>query len=302
VSADLAVATPAYVDLTFVGLEALPGPGDECFAGGLLRSPGGGAITAVAGARLGLSTTLVSPLGDDEGGEFVRRALAEEGVDALPPRGVRTPTTVVLPVGGDRAMVTVDPGVRARAADIAAVDPRAVVASLELVDMLPEQALAYITIGDDDARAYAGRLARRGPLPRSLICNWREAQMLTGAGTPGEAAQRLAEVAETAVVWEGAQGAMACVDGRVVAVPGVEAGPGVDPTGDRDLLAAAFAWADLHGAEAEESARWAVVYAALSVTVPTGAAGAVTRERLLEEGRRQGLAEPPGRGAQGVVA
>jgi sugar/nucleoside kinase (ribokinase family) len=68
----------------------------------------------------------------------------------------------------------------------------------------------------------------------------------------------------------------------------------VDPTGDRDLLAAAFAWADLHDAEPTARLRWAVLYAALAASVPTGAAGAVTRERLLEEGRARGLEAPPG--------
>jgi hypothetical protein len=37
--------------------------------------------------------------------------------------------------------------------------------------------------------------------------------------------------------------------------------------------------------------RWAVLYGSLSVTVPTGAAGAVTLERLMEEGATRGL--PP---------
>ena len=78
-SIELAVATPAFLDLTFVGLEMLPAPGEERFAGELLRSPGGGAITAVAAARLGLQTALVAPLGSDLGGEYVRRAL--EGID-----------------------------------------------------------------------------------------------------------------------------------------------------------------------------------------------------------------------------
>jgi sugar/nucleoside kinase (ribokinase family) len=53
---DLAVATPAFLDLTFTGMEALPALGEERFAGDLLRSPGGGAIIAVGAARLGLST------------------------------------------------------------------------------------------------------------------------------------------------------------------------------------------------------------------------------------------------------
>lgn len=57
---DLAVATPTFLDLTFIGLESLPKLGEECFAGDLLRSPGGGAIIAVGAARLGLS---VAPSG-----------------------------------------------------------------------------------------------------------------------------------------------------------------------------------------------------------------------------------------------
>ena len=82
---DLVVATPVFLDLTFVGLESLPALGEERFAAELLRSPGGGAITAVAAARLGLSAAVAAPLGDDVGGDLVRTMLAEEGVGASPP-------------------------------------------------------------------------------------------------------------------------------------------------------------------------------------------------------------------------
>jgi sugar/nucleoside kinase (ribokinase family) len=77
-------------------------------------------------------------------------------------------------------------------------------------------------------------------------------------------------------------------------VPGMDAGPSVDPTGAEDLFAAAYAWADLRGAEVADRVRWAVLGAALSVTAPTGVGGAVSRSRLLEEGTRRGLPEPPG--------
>ena len=75
---ELVVATPIFLDLTFVGLEALPALGEERFAAELLRSPGGGAITAVAAARLGLSTAVAAPLGDDVAGDVVRAALARK--------------------------------------------------------------------------------------------------------------------------------------------------------------------------------------------------------------------------------
>ena len=77
---DLIVATPAFLDLTFVGLEALPALGEERFAGDLVRSPGGGAITAVAAARLGLNTALVAPLGDDLPASTCARSSRQEGV------------------------------------------------------------------------------------------------------------------------------------------------------------------------------------------------------------------------------
>src|SRR5439155_10590819 len=60
---DLACAEPAFLDLTFVGLDGVPRLGEERLANDLLRSPGGGAIPVVGAARLGLSTALVSPVG-----------------------------------------------------------------------------------------------------------------------------------------------------------------------------------------------------------------------------------------------
>ena len=60
-SVDVVVAVPAFMDMTFVGLEGLPGLGEERFAGDLVRSPGGGAITAIGCARLGLATALAAP-------------------------------------------------------------------------------------------------------------------------------------------------------------------------------------------------------------------------------------------------
>jgi ribokinase len=290
VKVDLAVVTPAYLDYTFVGLESLPGPGEERFAGDMLRSPGGGAITAVGACRLGLTTALVAPLGDDLAGRFVRHALKEEGIAVGEPRGSRTPTTVVMPVAGERSMVTVDPGVRARAADLEPLSPRAVAATLEQIDLLPDGPCAFVTCGDDDARAFAGRLPRASRKLRALFVNRREAAVLTGERTPEAAAERLAEVAETAVVTLGPNGAVAMVGDRVVAVAGVNDTPVIDTTGAGDLFAAAFAWADLSGADPELSLAWANLYAGLSISAHTGVGGAVGRERLVEEGARRGLA------------
>ena len=69
-------------------------------------------------------------------------------------------------------------------------------------------------------------------------------------------------------------------------------GPIADPDAPADLLVAAYIWADLRGASPEECLRWAVIYAGLSVAMPTGVGGAVGEARLLEEGAERGLAVP----------
>jgi ribokinase len=291
---DLVVATPVFLDLTFVGLEALPQLGEERFAADLMRSPGGGAITAVAAARLGLSVAVAAPLGNDEAGDSVRAALAEEGVDAIATRSCpRTPTTVVMPVGGDRAMATVDCGVRASAADVAARSPRAVAASLDQLHVLPSNTQAYVTCGDDDARAYVGRPPQALTGVRALFVNQREALGLTGASSVEEAAARLAEQTDTVVVTLAAEGAIAASGGGIVTASAERVEHPLDTTGSGDLLVGAYIWADLHGAGPEDRLRWAVLYASLAVSSPTGIGGATREAELVETGTARGLVVPP---------
>jgi len=289
---DLACAEPAFLDLTMTGLDAIPGPGEERLATDFLRSPGGGAITAVGAARLGLSSALVSPLGDDAVGILLRSLLADDGVHWSGRLVDRSPVTVIMPAGGDRAMATFDPGEGVTASELAAVDPRAVVLSIPRLPLAPAGARVYVSIGDVDARALAG-----GDLPpelssaRALLVNEREAGLLTGASDPETAATALARVAPLVIVTLGAQGALAAGADGVVRVPGV-AVEVVDTTGAGDLFAAAYVWADHWGAGLTERLRWSVLYASLSVRVATAVAGAVTLRALLEEGAEHGLASP----------
>ena len=268
---DLVVATPVFLDLTFVGLESLPAIGEERFAAELMRSPGGGAITAVGAARLGLSVAVAAPLGDDVAGDLVRAALAEEHVEVIASRmAPRTPTTVVLPIGGDRAMVTVDPGVRASAADVAARAPRAVATNLDLLHVIPPEAMAYVTCGDDESRAFEGRPPAALAGSRALFVNRAEALALTGEPTVEDAATALAELAESVVVTLAADGALVATGGQIHTAPAERVETPVDTTGAGDLLTAAYIWADLGGAEMIDRLRWATLYASLGVTRPTG--------------------------------
>jgi sugar/nucleoside kinase (ribokinase family) len=292
-SVDLACAEPAFLDLTFAGLEGVPRPGEERLANDLLRSPGGGAITAVGAARLGLSSALLSPIGTDPVGELLLAMLGADQVRFAGRRVDRTPLTVVMPADGDRAMATFDPGEEVTAAELAAVDPRAVVLSLARLRLAPPRARIYATVGDIDARALSGRALPDLGAVRALLVNEREAELLTGIAEPERAAAALAGLAPVAVVTLGERGALAAGAEGTIHVEGVPV-EAVDTTGAGDLFAAAYVWADRWGEALPERLRWAVLYATLSVRVATAVAGAVSLKALLEEGVEHGLASPVG--------
>jgi sugar/nucleoside kinase (ribokinase family) len=103
---DLACVGESFEDLIFAGLERLPKLGEELRTESFLRTWGGGAtITAVAAARLGVSTRIISGLAD---GAAVR--LRAEGVLVTNLRKRHEPhaITAALSTPEDRAFATFD--------------------------------------------------------------------------------------------------------------------------------------------------------------------------------------------------
>jgi ribokinase len=168
-----------------------------------------------------------------------------------------------------------------------------VITGLSQLDVVPGNTRAYVTVGDDDARAFAGRLP--GDLERAagLLIESREAMVLTGADTPEAAAEVLGRTVPVAIVGVGERGAVAVVEGRRVDIEGYQVGGVVDPTGTNDLFISAWLWGVAAGMPIEDALHWGSLYAALSVRVPTGAAGASALGDFIEEGSRRGLPLPP---------
>ena len=205
-----------------------------------------------------------------------------------------TATTVVLPHERRSRDGHLRPG-RARpgAATWPTLAPRALVCGLEEQALAPPGTAVYLTLGDEEARALAGAApAAIGDAHALVRQRVRGAADLTGARTPRGRPPRWPGSARRWSSRAGRLGAVGVVDGVAVSAAGVDAGPALDTTGAGDLFTAAYVWAELSGADPEERLRWAVLYAALSVTVPTAIAGATTRDRLMEEGTRLGLPDP----------
>jgi sugar/nucleoside kinase (ribokinase family) len=289
---DLVCGDAAFVDLTFLGLDALPASGEERHARELLRSPGGAATVAIGAARLGLSVALAHPLGADPDGDFVRGVLAHEGVRVNDRQVERTSVTAVMPYDGERAMATFDAEATLHPRDVGQFAPRAVALSLPRLACAPSAAKVYAMVGDEGARAYAGALPGELAGARALIVNAREAQLLSGVDDVEAAARALAERVPRVVVTLGPAGALSVQQGAAARVDGVAVDPVVDTTGAGDLFTAAYIWSDLAGGSPEESLRWACLAAALSVRVPTAVAGAQTIDELATAGADRGLAVP----------
>ena len=288
---DLVVATPAFLDLTFVGLEALPALGEERFAGDLVRSPGGGAITAVAGARLGLTTALVAPLGDDILGEWVRargraggRARREPGAHVADAADARDAVRRGSRDGHGRPRRASARGRRRR---VPSPPPRGPPTSSRS-HLVPDGARVYLTCGEDDARAFSGRIPARvgraaAPLPRPPR-RARSSPAPTRSTTPPRAAR--ARPIGTVIVALGPAAPSRCPaasGSRLRAsAPGRRSTRPATATALRRLRVGRLA----RGRSRAPAIAWAQLYAELAMSVPTATGGAVTEDAAARRGRQ----------------
>jgi sugar/nucleoside kinase (ribokinase family) len=286
---DVVCIGAVFLDLTFSGLARLPRPGEERWATGLAFSPGGMANTAVGLRRLGLEIAIASPLGRDLAGDYLHQLLTREGIQLLGPRIERSAVTTVMPLDGDRALVSFEPPDAMHALNLASAKPRAVVGLMDQIALAPPGVPMYAV----SSHAAFFQKPRQIPWAHAVIANEGEALALTGTSDAEAAARAMSRNAGTAVVTLGERGALAASGGHVVCAepPHVDV---LDATGAGDLFAAAYVWADLLGFRLADRLRWATLYAALSLKTLTAFAGAVGLAEFLEMGARMGLQIPEG--------
>ncbi|KAB8185709.1 sugar kinase [Nonomuraea phyllanthi] len=244
--------------------------GTDTAADIVLRPGGSGANTAAWAACLGADVRLLARLGYDSS-EWHTTELARTGVRTHLAVDPDRPTAVVIAMvdkSGERTMLTN----RGAGGLISEADWHPALldgvsrlhlsgyvmfaeGGLRLARLaMAEAAAAGITISIDPAstgplRDFGVERFIRESAPAGLILpNLDEALLLSGATTAERAAVLLSETYGTAVVKLGERGALAAVDGEIVATAaGVEAEV-VDSTGAGDAFAAGFLTGVLRGA------------------------------------------------------
>lgn len=292
---EVAVVGSLNVD-EVLAMARLPRPGETVLSADARQFVGGkGANQAVAAARLGRQVGIVGLVGDDGGGQLIRRTLREEGI-ALDGLGevpdVRSGVAYVLVDSAGENSIVVGPGANAKltaghvqaARDIVG-HAKAVVIQMEI----PQDAVAeairlaegIVILNPSPAQVLPSEILRQVDV---LIPNRSELGVLTGQPEPrtlddAAALARTLDGPDVVVVTLGDSGALLVQGDSVVHVdaPAVDA---IDPTGAGDTFCGALADALVRGETAETAVRWAVRASAIAVTALGAQAAMPTREQI----------------------
>ncbi|WP_431278651.1 carbohydrate kinase family protein [Leifsonia poae] len=288
--ADLLFAGEVFCDLVFSGVP-MPEVGAEVYADGFAVTPGGVANRAVAAARVGARTLLLSRLGDDPIGSHIHAVLdAEPDLDtslleSVP--GHQSPVSVSLTGAHDRSFITYqeDLGHLHLPDGVGPIGATHVGIAHELPEWVRLLRAAGTTIvggvGWDSTGEWSPDLLTRLAEVDVFVPNDVEAMRYTRTDDAVTAAKALAERVPLAVVTRGPDGVVAVdsASGCVVEIPTV-AVKAVDPTGAGDVFVATFMASAGHDWDLASRLRFAGLAASISVTGFGGAANAPTMAGL----------------------
>lgn len=262
------VVGSANIDQVF-RVAAIPAPGETVLSNGFSVALGGkGQNQAVAAARAGASVSFVCALGDDAFGGSIRAGLAADGIDVSGVREVAAPTGTALIAVDDSGENTIIVEAGANALLELRGPDEAALAAAEVLVMQLEVPLDTVSRAARIARAAGTRvLLNAAPirdLPAALLA---DVDVLVVNEHEGAYLARDGDVSALApivIVTLGAAGAVAYRAGAEVRVPAPRVSA-VDATGAGDTFCGALAARLAEGVALEESLRFAVAAASLSV-------------------------------------
>ena len=283
-----------------------PRTGETLLGESFALTPGGkGSNQAVAAARLGARTRLVTRLGDDAFADLAEATWREAGVEAIAPRDPERHTGAAFifvdAATGDNAIIVAPGAAGMLGAENVERNRDAIEGAAVFATQL-EQPMAVAMAGLRLARE-AGTLCVLNPAPAAelpdgmlALCDWvtpneSEAEGLTGiavrdSGDAERAGRALIGAgAGGVVVTLGEQGALLVTPDRATHVPARPAGPVAETTGAGDSFTAAFCVGLAEGMEPVDAVRLGCAAAGIQVTRP-GAAAAMPLRKDVEAALR----------------
>jgi sugar/nucleoside kinase (ribokinase family) len=300
-AAQLVHVGSAVVDYVY-RIDSLPRPGEDKIADSYAQNIGGGFNMMAAAARTGMKVVFGGQHGTGPVGDFLRLALAAEGIDILTPQVTDRDTgncVVLVTADAERTFVSIAGAegfltpallapVKPRAGDwvftsgytLTYPGSRAVLA--DWIAALP----AGITFVLDPTSVVAG-------IPRDILtqvlrrtnwlsCNSYEAGIIAGTGTFEENAARLLSdhcpTAAGVVIRQGERGCfLRLASGEARHIPAFTVAA-VDTNGAGDIHVGAFVSALSRGTDPFDAARYANAAAAISVTHHGGSSAPTNAE------------------------
>lgn len=296
---DVLVVGSTFLDIVLTGIDHMPAPGEEVWAAERRISAGGAANVAVAAARLGLRTRLVTTIGADDFGATVQGLLeAEPGLTVSPAErdaARTTPLTVAVTGPADRSFLshgTLEPS-QAAIREAARAEHAAIV--FTALDLEPPTwvdtrrargSVVFAGVGWDERHGWSSAVFENLAYVDVLVLNAAEAVAYTGADSAADALPLLADAVPLPVITLGAAGVLAfdAASGTAVSVPAVR-GPIADTTGAGDAFTAALMRATISGLPLVDALHLAALCAGLT-TRGLGGATAAPRPADLAAWRR----------------
>ncbi len=273
----------ANIDIT-VFVDKIPDQDEASEAlAAIIRAGGSASNFAMASARLGIDTSIISSIGDDPLGRIYLGTLEREGVDINQVKiveGRRSGLVVILNVLGESRRMIENLGANEEllpedvmrrkdlleAADVVHIASVKIPIAEAVIKAKSEEVSwdpgsRILTNNKEDVLRLLNGVNR-------IFLNLKEAEILSGKGDLEKAAQKIAQKGPKEVfIKMGAKGSLAWIDGSICFVKAIPVNV-VDTTGAGDVFAAAYLAARAKGFSPGKSIRLANAAAALAISRP----------------------------------